>query len=91
MHRPWIRPPLHAIAARFFRALWLTFLSALLVFALGFSLYRSAGTTVVLLVRAASEDTAIIADPPISPEGEERGNDWRTCSGKTARGLMPFT
>ena len=56
----------------FLAPLWLTFLSALLVFALGFSLYRSAGTTVVLLVRAASEDTASIADPPISPEGEER-------------------
>jgi phosphohistidine phosphatase SixA len=71
----------------FLAPLWLTFLSALLVFALGFSLYRSAGTTVVLLVRAASEDTAIIADPPISPEGEERAQRLAHLFGEDGTGI----
>jgi phosphohistidine phosphatase SixA len=71
----------------FLAPLWLTFLSALLVFALGFSLYRSAGTTVVLLVRAAGEETATIADPPISPEGEERAQRLAHMFGDDGTGI----
>jgi broad specificity phosphatase PhoE len=57
----------------FFAPLWLSFLAAAIVIAaLGFAVYRSAGTTLVVLVRPAEKDPGTIADPPLSPEGEER-------------------
>jgi broad specificity phosphatase PhoE len=71
----------------FLAPLWLTFLGALLVLAVAFSLYRSAGTTVVLLVRAAEKDAATIADPPISPEGEERAQRLAHLLGEDGSGI----
>ena len=57
----------------FFAPLWVTLLAGLVALAaVGFAVYRSAGTTVVLLMRAAEKDPGTIADPPLSPEGEER-------------------
>ncbi len=57
----------------FFAPLWVSLLAAAFVIgALGFAVYRSAGTTVVLLMRPAAKDPGTIADPPLSPEGEER-------------------
>ena len=50
----------------FLAPLWLTFLGALLLAVLGYTVYRSAGITVVLLVRATDKDPGTIADPPIS-------------------------
>ncbi len=57
----------------FFAPLWMSLLAAAIVIAaLGFAVYRSAGTTVVMLMRPAEKDPGTIADPPLSPEGEER-------------------
>jgi phosphohistidine phosphatase SixA len=57
----------------FFAPLWMSLLAGAIVLAvLGFAVYRSAGTTVVILARTAEKDPATIADPPLSPEGEER-------------------
>jgi phosphohistidine phosphatase SixA len=57
----------------FFAPLWMGLLAAAIVIAaLGFGVYRSAGTTVVMLMRSADKDPGTIADPPLSSEGEER-------------------
>jgi broad specificity phosphatase PhoE len=57
----------------FFAPLWMSLLAAAIVIAaLGFAVYRSAGTTVVILMRPAAKDPGTIADPPLSPEGEQR-------------------
>jgi broad specificity phosphatase PhoE len=70
----------------FLAPLWLTLLAALVIAALGFSFYRDAGTTVVLLVRTAEKDPGTIADPPISPEGEERAEHLARMFGDAADG-----
>lgn len=56
----------------FLAPLWLTLLAALVIAALAFSFFRNAGTTVVLLLGPTEKDPGTIADPPLSPEGEER-------------------
>jgi phosphohistidine phosphatase SixA len=56
----------------FLAPLWLSLLAALVIAAVGFAVYRSAGTTVVLLVRPADTEPGTIADPPLAPEEEER-------------------
>jgi phosphohistidine phosphatase SixA len=57
----------------FFAPLWMSLLAgAIVLAALGYAVYRSAGTTVVMLARTAEKDPGTIADPPLSPEGEER-------------------
>jgi broad specificity phosphatase PhoE len=57
----------------FFAPLWMSLLAgAIVIAALGFAVYRSVGTTVVILTRPAQQDPGTIADPPLSPEGEER-------------------
>lgn len=71
----------------FLAPLWLTLLAALVIAALGFSFYRDAGTTVVLLVRPAEKDPGTIADPPISPEGEERAQHLARMFGDAADGV----
>jgi phosphohistidine phosphatase SixA len=46
---------------------------ALLVLAaIGWLIYQGATTTAVLLVQPADKEPGTIADPPVSPEGEER-------------------
>jgi phosphohistidine phosphatase SixA len=57
----------------FFAPLWMSLLAgAIVLAALGFAAYRSAGTTLVVLARTPEKAPATIADPPLSPEGEER-------------------
>jgi phosphohistidine phosphatase SixA len=70
----------------FFAPLWLTLLAAVVIAALCVALYRSAGTTVVLLMRPAEKDPGTIADPPISPEGEARAERLARLLGDTAPG-----
>jgi broad specificity phosphatase PhoE len=55
----------------FLAPLWLPLLAVLILAGVGWVLYRSVTTTVFFLVRPA-EGPASIADPPMSPEGEER-------------------
>jgi broad specificity phosphatase PhoE len=70
----------------FLAPLWLILLAGLVIVALGFSFYRDAGTTVVLLVRPAEKDPGTIADPPISPEGEERAQHLARMFGQAGDG-----
>jgi hypothetical protein len=56
----------------FLAPLWLGLLAALAVAGVAWALYRSATITVVFLVRPPEKDPGSIADPPVSPEGEER-------------------
>jgi broad specificity phosphatase PhoE len=56
----------------FLAPLWLSLLAVLVVALVGLTLYRNAGTTVVLLVRTPERDPGAIADPPLSAEEEER-------------------
>jgi broad specificity phosphatase PhoE len=71
----------------FLAPLWLTLLAALLIAVLGFGFFREAGTTVVLLVRPAEKDPGTIADPPISPEGEERAQQLARMFGDHGDGV----
>ncbi len=71
----------------FLAPLWLTLLAALVIAALGFSFYRDAGTSVVLLIRPAEKDPGTIADPPLSPEGEERAQHLARMFGDAGDGV----
>lgn len=68
----------------FLAPLWLTFLGVLLLALLGYAVFRSAGTTTVLLVRASDKEPGTIADPPISSEGEERAQRLAQLIGPAA-------
>src|SRR5256886_4166199 len=56
----------------FLAPLWLTLLAIVVVGAGAVTVYRSATTTVVLLVRPVEKQPGSIDDPPLSPEGEQR-------------------
>jgi phosphohistidine phosphatase SixA len=59
----------------FLAPLWLTLLAIVAVLcALGaaFAVYRSASTTIVVLVQPAQKEAGTIEDPPLSPAGEQR-------------------
>ena len=71
----------------FFAPLWLILLAALMAGAAAFAFYRAVGTTVVVLVRAGDKDPGIIADPPLSPEGEERAQHLARMFGDGLGGL----
>ncbi|HEY0767169.1 MAG TPA: histidine phosphatase family protein [Steroidobacteraceae bacterium] len=57
----------------FLAPLWLTLVVVLVTGGVAMTFYRSATTTVVLLVRAVEKEPGTIEDPPLSPEGEQRG------------------
>ena len=44
----------------------------LVVIGAGFAIYRSATTTLVVLVRPVEQELGTIEDPPLSPDGEQR-------------------
>jgi broad specificity phosphatase PhoE len=71
----------------FLAPLWLGLLAALVVVFVGLTLYRNAGTTVVLLVRTPEKDPATIADPPLSAEGEERAQRLARLFGDAPAGV----
>src|SRR6201988_5326646 len=52
--------------------LWLPLLAVLAIGGVAVVFYRSATTTVVLLVPAMEKEPGTIDDPPLSPEGEQR-------------------
>jgi broad specificity phosphatase PhoE len=56
----------------FLAPLWLILLAAATATAIAWSAYRSAGTTVVVLVPAPGKQPGTIADPPVSADGEAR-------------------
>src|SRR5262245_15195713 len=68
----------------FLAPVWLTLLAIGLAFALAFGVYRSADTTVVVLVEPAERDAGTIDDPPLSPDGEQRAQQLAQLLGETA-------
>jgi broad specificity phosphatase PhoE len=56
----------------FLAPLWLTLLAVVVIGGLAVTFYRSATTTVVLLVRSVEKEPGSIDDPPLSAEGEQR-------------------
>ena len=71
----------------FLAPLWLGLLAALFVAGFGLAFYHSSGTTLVLLLRPGDKDPGTIADPPLSPEGEERAQRLARLLGETRPGL----
>ena len=67
----------------FLAPVWLTMLAAVLALAVAFVVYRSASTTVVVLVQPADKEAGTIDDPPLSPEGEERARMLAQMLGDT--------
>jgi phosphohistidine phosphatase SixA len=86
-----MEPPAIGHRRAFLAPLWLgllaALLAALLVVGFGLVLYHSAGTTLVLLLRPGDKDPGTIADPPLSPEGEERAQRLARLLGETRPGL----
>jgi len=69
----------------FLLPVWLTMLAVLLVIGAGLAIYRSATTTLVVLVRPVERELGTIDDPPLSPEGEQRAQRLARMLGE-ARG-----
>jgi broad specificity phosphatase PhoE len=59
-------------------------LAVVFALVLAFAIYRSASTTVVVLVRPAEKEAATIDDPPLSPAGEERAQMLAQMLGETS-------
>ena len=68
----------------FLAPVWLTLLAVLFVFVVAFVIYRSATTTVVVLVCPADKDAGMIDDPPLSAEGELRAQKLAEMLGETS-------
>jgi broad specificity phosphatase PhoE len=56
----------------FLAPVWLTLLAVLCALAVAFLIYRSASSTIVVLVQPAAKEAGTIEDPPLSPEEEQR-------------------
>ncbi|MGH8208671.1 MAG: phosphoglycerate mutase family protein [Steroidobacteraceae bacterium] len=67
----------------FLAPVWLTMLAILCALGLAFAIYRSALTTVVVLVRPAENEASTIDDPPLSPDGEQRAQMLAQMLGET--------
>jgi broad specificity phosphatase PhoE len=67
----------------FLAPLWLTMLAILCTLGVAFAVYRSASTTVVVLVQPAEKEAGTIEDPPLSPQGEQRAQMLAQLLGQT--------
>lgn len=68
----------------FLAPVWLTLLAVFFAFVVAFVIYRSATTTVVVLVSPIDKDAAgTIDDPPLSPDGELRAQRLSEMLGET--------
>jgi phosphohistidine phosphatase SixA len=68
----------------FLAPVWLTLLAVFFAFVVAFVIYRSATTTVVVLVSPIDKDAAgTIDDPPLSPDGELRAQRLAQMLGET--------
>jgi|SRR5581483_1949486 len=67
----------------FLAPLWLSMLAVVFALGVAFAIYRSASTTVVVLVRPAEKEAGTIDDPPLSPDGEERAQMLAQMLGDT--------
>jgi phosphohistidine phosphatase SixA len=71
----------------FLAPLWLSLLALVVLALLVLTFYRSAGTTVVLLVQAGVREPGLISDPPLSPEGEARAQHLAQVLGERSSTL----
>ncbi len=67
----------------FLAPVWLTMLAVVFTLVVAFVVYRSATTTVVLLVRPVEKEAGTIDDPPLSPDGEQRAERLALMLGET--------
>ncbi|HVW71161.1 MAG TPA: hypothetical protein VHB68_19440 [Steroidobacteraceae bacterium] len=67
----------------FLAPVWLTMLAVVLALIVAFAIYRSASTTVVVLVRPVDKEAGTIDDPPLSPDGELRAQRLAQLLGET--------
>ena len=67
----------------FLAPVWLTMLAVVCALVVAVVVYRSALTTVVVLVRPAEKEAGMIDDPPLSPEGEQRAQMLGQMLGET--------
>ena len=72
----------------FLAPLWVTLLAVLLLGGVAWMFYRSATTTVVVLVRPVEKDPGSIDDPPVSPEGEARAQRLAQLFGEAGPGSL---
>jgi broad specificity phosphatase PhoE len=56
----------------FLAPVWVTMLAVVFALVVAFMVYRSAATTVVVLVRPVDKEAGTIDDPPLSEAGEQR-------------------
>jgi phosphohistidine phosphatase SixA len=68
----------------FLAPLWLTLLALIVMGVIAGSVYRAAGSSVVLLVPTTAKEPGGIADPPISAEGEEQAQRLARLVGDAA-------
>ena len=68
----------------FLAPLWLTLLAIVVTGGVAVMFYRSATTTVILLVRPVEKQPGSIDDPPLSPEGEQRAQRLAQMFGDAA-------
>ena len=71
----------------FLAPVWLTMLAvfcAFIALVVAVLVYRSASTTMVVLVRPAEKEAGTIDDPPLSPDGEQRAQMLAQMLGETA-------
>ena len=68
----------------FLAPVWLTMLAVVFALVVAFVIYRSATTTVVVLVRPVEKEAGTIDDPPLSPEGEQRAERLAQMLGETS-------
>ena len=66
---------------------WLSLLAVVIAIGVAIIVYRSATTTVVLLVGPVEKDAGTIDDPPLSPEGEQRAQRLARMLGESRGSL----
>jgi hypothetical protein len=69
----------------FLAPLWVIVLAGFALLGVAWSFYRTAGSTLIVLVRCPDKPPGAIADPPISPDGEARAQSLARVFG-AARG-----
>ena len=72
----------------FLAPIWLTFAAALAVAAAALAVYRSATTSLVVVVRHAEKQLGSIDDPPLSPVGEARAERLARLLGDPSFGAV---
>lgn len=67
----------------FLAPVWLSMLAAVIAICVAVAVYRSATTTLVIVVRPVEKEIGTINDPPLSDEGEQRAQRLAKMFGDT--------